>query len=80
MMTNINYRDTRQVRAELEGLLRTYWASAGRGAPDEVAAVALHHPGDMMYRDHGIGEGSGFPAVMAGGSIFLLSSRFFRTE
>ena len=45
--------------------------SAGRGAPDEMAAVALHHPGDMMYWGHGIGEGSGFPAVMAGGSDFF---------
>ena len=72
---------------EISGRCRRHWRgccgsaghSAGRGA-DEMAASELHHPGDMMYRDHGIGEGSGFPAVMAGGSIFLLSSRFFRTE
>ena len=31
MMTNINYRDTRQVRAELEGLLRTFWALRREG-------------------------------------------------
>ena len=45
--------------------------STGRSAPDEMAAYELHHPGDMMYRDHGIGEGSGFPAVMVGGPDFF---------
>lgn len=29
--------------------------STGRSAPDEMAVYELHHPGDIMYRDHGIG-------------------------
>ena len=45
--------------------------SAGRGAPDEMAASEFHHPGDMMYRDHGIGEVSGVPAIMVGGPDFF---------
>ena len=42
------------MQAALEGLLRICRALRREGAPDEMAAVALHHPGDMMYRDHGI--------------------------
>ena len=38
--------------------------SAGRGA-DEMAAVALHHSGDMVYWDHGV------PAIMVGGPDFF---------
>ena len=48
---------------EVSGRCRPRWRgccgsaghSAGRGAPDEMAASEFHHPGDMMYRDHGIG-------------------------
>ena len=48
---------------EISGRCRRRWRgccgsvgrSAGRGAPDEMAASEFHHPGDMMYRDHGIG-------------------------
>lgn len=47
---------------EVSGRCRPRWRgccgsaghSAGRGA-DEMAAVALHHSGDMMYWDHGSG-------------------------
>ena len=64
---------------EISGRCRRRWRgscgsaghSTGRSAPDEMAAVALHHPGDMMYWGHGIGEGSGFPAVMVGGPDFF---------
>ena len=54
-MTHINDRGIRPVR----------------GAPDEVAASEFHHPEDMIYRDHRIGEGSGFPALLAGGPDFF---------
>ena len=55
MMTHINDRDIWQVR----------------GALDEMAASEFHHPEDMIYRDYGIGEGSGFPAAMVGGPDFF---------
>jgi len=48
---------------EISGRYRRRWRgscgsaghSTGRSAPDEMAVYELHHPGDIMYRDHGIG-------------------------
>ena len=64
---------------EISGRYRRRWRgscgsaghSTGRSAPDEMAAYELHHPGDIMYRDHGIGQVSGVPAVMVGGPDFF---------